>query len=54
MDVCVRLFCVCVVVGVGSGLRRADPASKDSYRLCIGRDLKKAAKAHKGCGAIEK
>jgi hypothetical protein len=28
MDVCVRLFCV-------GALRRADPPSKESYRLCI-------------------
>jgi hypothetical protein len=27
---CVRLFCVCVVLCVGSGL--ADPPSKESYR----------------------
>jgi hypothetical protein len=31
---CVRLFCVCVVLCVGSGLRRADHSSKESYRLC--------------------
>jgi hypothetical protein len=35
MDVCVRLFCVCVVLRVGRGLRRADSPSKESYRLCI-------------------
>jgi hypothetical protein len=29
MDVCVRLFCVCVVLCVGSGLATG-------YRLCIG------------------
>jgi hypothetical protein len=29
MDACVRLFCVEV-------LRRAEPSSKKSYRLCIG------------------
>jgi hypothetical protein len=34
MDVCVRLFCVCVVLRVGKGLRRADHSSKVSYRLC--------------------
>jgi hypothetical protein len=35
-DVCVRLFCVCVVLCVGSGLVRADHSSKESYRQCIG------------------
>jgi hypothetical protein len=36
MDVCVRLFCVCVVLCVLKALQRADPPSKESYRLCIG------------------
>jgi hypothetical protein len=31
---CVRLFCVCVALCVGSGLRRADHSPKKSYRLC--------------------
>jgi hypothetical protein len=35
MDVCVRLFCFCIVLCVGSGLGRPDPPSKESYRLCI-------------------
>jgi hypothetical protein len=35
-DDCVRSFCVCVVLCVGSGLARAEPPSKESYRLCIG------------------
>jgi hypothetical protein len=34
MDVSVCLFCVYVVLCVGSALRRADPPSKGSYRLC--------------------
>jgi hypothetical protein len=34
MDVCVRLFCVCVVLRVGSGLVKADLSSKESYPLC--------------------
>jgi hypothetical protein len=34
MDICVRLFCVCVVLCVLAALRRADPPSKESYRLC--------------------
>jgi hypothetical protein len=33
MDVCVRLFCVCVVLRVSSGLATADHSSKESYRL---------------------
>jgi hypothetical protein len=37
MDVCVRLFCVSVVLRVvREALQRADPPSKESYRLCIG------------------
>jgi hypothetical protein len=28
MDICLRLFCVCVVPCVGSGLETADPPSK--------------------------
>jgi hypothetical protein len=36
MDVCVYLFCVCVVLCVGrEALRRADPPSKEFYRMCI-------------------
>jgi hypothetical protein len=35
IDVYVRLFYVCVVLCVGSGLAMADPPSKDSYRLYI-------------------
>jgi hypothetical protein len=31
MDVCMRLFCDFVVLGVGSGLATADPPSKESY-----------------------
>jgi hypothetical protein len=35
MDLCVRLFCVCVVLCTGrEALRRADRLSKESYRLC--------------------
>jgi hypothetical protein len=35
MSVC--LYCVCAVLCVGSAaLRRTDPPSKESYRLCIG------------------
>jgi hypothetical protein len=38
------LFCVCVVLCVGS---RADPRSKESYRLCIGLRNWKAAKVQR-------
>jgi hypothetical protein len=34
MDVCVRLFCVCAVLCVGSGLATADLSSKEPYILC--------------------
>jgi hypothetical protein len=33
MDVFLRLFCFCVVLCVGSALRRANPPSKETYRL---------------------
>jgi hypothetical protein len=33
MDVCVRLLCLCCSVQIAA-LRRADPPSKESYRLC--------------------
>jgi hypothetical protein len=42
MDVCVRLYCDCAVLCIGSAFQWADPPSKESYRLCIGlRNLKK-------------
>jgi hypothetical protein len=48
MDDCVRLFCVLL-----EALRRADPPSKESYRLCIGsRNLKSGQETTKGCRAI--
>jgi hypothetical protein len=31
VDVCVYLFCICVVLFVGSDLERADPPFKESY-----------------------
>jgi hypothetical protein len=36
MDVCVRLFCVCVVLYVGSDLATGWSPSKEPYRLCVG------------------
>jgi hypothetical protein len=55
MDVYVCLFCVCVVLRVGSGLRRADPPSKESYRLRIGEETGKEAKVQqKDCRAIDR
>jgi hypothetical protein len=46
MVVCVLLFCVCVVLCVWvAALRRADPLSKESYRLCIDYETEIAAKA---------
>jgi hypothetical protein len=32
MNVCVRLFCVCAILFISSGLAAADPPSKESYR----------------------
>jgi hypothetical protein len=34
-------------------LQRVDNSSKDSYRLWIDQETEKAAKAHKGCRAIQ-
>jgi hypothetical protein len=34
MDICVRLFCVCVVLC--RALRRADPPAMESYQMCTG------------------
>jgi hypothetical protein len=53
MDVCLRLFYVCVVLCVGSDLAAADPPFKESYRLCTGsRNLKIGQGPSKGCTAI--
>jgi hypothetical protein len=55
-DVCVRLFCVYVVLCVGSGLATGWSPSNESYRLCIGlRNWKKAAEVQqKDCRAIDR
>jgi hypothetical protein len=54
-DVCVRLFCVCVVLCVGSCLATGWSPSKESYRLCIGlRYWKSCQGPTKGCRSTEK
>jgi hypothetical protein len=55
MDVFVRLFCVCVVLCVGSGLAMSWSPSNESYRLCLGfRNSKSGEGPTKGCRAIER
>jgi hypothetical protein len=55
MDVCVLLFCVCVVLRVGSGLVTADPPPKESYQLCIRlKNWKSAQGPTKDCRAIDR
>jgi hypothetical protein len=53
MNVCLRLFCVCVVLCVGSGLATGwspvEGVLPTVYRL---RNWKKAAKVHTGCRAV--
>jgi hypothetical protein len=49
MDSVFVLFCVYV-----AALQRADPPSKGSYRLCMDEENEKAAKAHKGCRAVDR
>jgi hypothetical protein len=44
MDVCVRLFCVCVALCVGNGRVTSWSPSKESYRLYIIQETEKAAK----------
>jgi hypothetical protein len=53
VDVCVRLFCVCVVLCVGSAaLRLADPTPKETYRLCK-KDLETEEEARAQKKAVE-
>jgi hypothetical protein len=52
MNVCVRLFNVCVVLCVGSGLATDWSLSKESYRLCIGLRNWKSRQGPKSCRAI--
>jgi hypothetical protein len=56
MDVCVRLFCVCVALYVGSGLVTGLIPHPRSPPDCvqIKKLKKKAAKLHKVCRAIER
>jgi hypothetical protein len=52
MDIRVCLYCLCCPVV--EALRRADPPSKESYRLCIGsRNWKSGQGPTKGCRIIE-
>jgi hypothetical protein len=53
MPVCVYSVFVLSCVQVAA-LRRADPPSMESYRLCLGLETEKAAKVQqKGCRAID-
>jgi hypothetical protein len=54
MDICVRLFCVCVVLCIGTSLATGWSMSKESYRLCIGlRNWKSGWDPTKSCRAID-
>jgi hypothetical protein len=35
-------------------MRRADPSSKESYRLCIDQETEKASQIHKGYRGIDR
>jgi hypothetical protein len=53
MDVCLRLFCVCVVLCIAA-LRRADHSSKESYQMSISvrlRNLIRGGQGPKWAGA---
>jgi hypothetical protein len=52
---CAFILCLCVLYRSLQALRRADPSSKESYRLCIGlRNWKRGRGPTKGCRAKEK
>jgi hypothetical protein len=46
---CVFILCLYV-----AALRRDDPSSKQSFRVCIDLGTDKAAKAHQGSRAIDR
>jgi hypothetical protein len=49
MDVCMRLFCVCVILCIVNGFATGWSPSKESYQLCIGlRNWKKRLMSNKG------
>jgi hypothetical protein len=52
MSVCVYSVFVLSNVYVAA-LRRADPPSKESYRVYIDYESEKAAKVHNGCRTID-
>jgi hypothetical protein len=55
MDVCVRLFCICVVLCTGSGPVTGWSPVQESYRLCKRiKKLKKRPSPRKGCRAINR
>jgi hypothetical protein len=55
VDVCVRLFGVCVVLCVGTAWRLVDHSSKESYRLCMDQETEKKAKIQKkDCRVIDR
>jgi hypothetical protein len=52
MSVCVYSVLVLSCVYVAA-LRRADPPSKEFYRLYIDKETEKEVKVHKGCRATD-
>jgi hypothetical protein len=54
VDVCVRFYCVCIVLCVGSGLATGWSPVQGVLPLCIDQETAKAAKVHKGCRAIRR
>jgi hypothetical protein len=55
MDVCVRLFCVCIVLCVGSGLATGCSPVQGVQELCVGlRNWKSGEGPTKNCEAIDR
>jgi hypothetical protein len=52
--ICLRLFCVYIVLCVGSGLAMGWCPVEVSYRLCIGLRNWKSGQVPKGCTAIKR